>query len=814
MKLIHYLFFILLGVIIYKYIQNIEGLTCFTPFHDVLGDDTTQYGQVNKGSYPVLLKDNLVLQAPATAAAPAAALDFPAPGSQESRDQTFNDTNTLNVVCDPGDATFPPWQLSGGADKVLTCKNPTHRVIIQAHGGFTFTHEMPTTDFYGTRTDIRELMGFRVFKRMQMLTYLNRGDCMNYNTLNTGWTGLLYKILTDDEITLEDFKKVYMDTIITELSKPGAIRLNPEEIDSRVERYYPDRIRDFFAKGYSELTRFDRYFFLSGERDDSIYIDFNIKQGKLWSDVTEPYEIPLLDVTLTVNRCSVTTPNDISGAHLPQQAVTWYRIAFRIYAAIRDLLNMNVFSILGPFYNRTCIIMINTPEMLNILTTPNVLSNTFDELFTLTKSETQSGYVITISCDAGTISSIRSSIFALLEISSIIINLDLLSAAFKTDADRLNRLFPGGIQSVPLPLFFLDVLMNPMFVNPSSTNLGDSYFPYRLPGGEYTSFDMIDVIFDIIVQIKTNSGGYNDMYREILKQMGMNPGEIDQFISSLALLILRNPSIYEGTTNGIDKDPPVILTNLRDLWLPWGYNFDNLKANISRYPSIQISGDVIFMLLQLFKQNRQNDYNKLDVHMLTCFQTGSDRDLNRRDSTMDYSWEYTWDDAEIATNGNPLARKIGPTCDKKSCEETKDQINAKLVAQGKGDFEVDDASYRAKIASGIHPTYETKTYRRDAQNNITMNQGQDQSTKIKVNCKDVPNRNTVIECKYNQGPPATFNYDESINALDPRICHDSEALDLSVEVAEVDVVEAVCSVKQAQCVPQQLAGGLRLDFKC
>jgi hypothetical protein len=357
--------------------------------------------------------------------------------------------------------------------------------------------------------------------------------------------------------------------------------------------------------------------------------------------------------------------------------------------------------------------------------------------------------------------------------------------------------------------------MNPMFVNPPSTYPDGNPNPYSLPGGQYTSFDMIDVIFDIIVQIQTNSGGYNNMYREILKQMGMNPGEIDQFISSLALLILREPSIYEGTTNGIDKDPPVILTNLRDLWLPWGYNFDNLKANISTYPKIKISGDVIFMLLQLFKQNVDYDYNKLDVHMLTCFEGGSDRDLNRRDSTMNYSWEYTWDDAEIATNGNPLARKIGPTCDKQSCEETKDQINAKLVALGKGDFEVDDASYREKNRTGIHPTYETKTYRRDAQNNIIIDESVDQSTKIKVNCKDVPNRNTVIECKYNQGPPATFNYDESIvNEVDPRICHDSEALDLSVEVAEVDVVEAVCSVKQAQCVPQQLAGGLRLDFKC
>jgi len=444
--------------------------------------------------------------------------------------------------------------------------------------------------------------------------------------------------------------------------------------------------------------------------------------------------------------------------------------------------------------------MINTPEMLNILTTPNVLSNTFDELFTLTKSNTQSGYEITIACDAGTISSIRSSIFALLEISSIIINLDLLSAEFKTDVDRLNRLFPDGIQSVPLPLFFLDVLMNPMFVNPSSTNLGDSYFPYRLPGGEYTSFDMIDVIFDIIVQIQNRRGRYYNIYHDILKQMGMNPGEIDQFISSLALLILRKPSIYEGTTAGIDKDPPVILTNLRDLWLPWGYNFDNLKANISRYPNIQISGDVIFMLLQLFKQNRQNDYNKLDVHMLTCFEDGSDRDLNRKDSTMNYSWEYTWDDAEIATNVNPLARKIGPTCDKKSCEETKYEINAKLVALGKGDdFEVDDTSYREKIRTGIHPTYETKTYRRDAQNNIIIDESVDQSTKIKVNCKNIPTRNTTIECKYNQGPPATFNYDESINALDPRICHDSEA---------------VCSVKQAQCVPQRSAGGLRFAFKC
>ena len=301
--------------------------------------------------------------------------------------------------------------------------------------------------------------------------------------------------------------------------------------------------------------------------------------------------------------------------------------------------------------------------------------------------------------------------------------------------------------------------------------------------------------------------------------MGMSDSEINNpngYISSLQLFIIKS-GIIESGIEDIDTDvlslhPRGFIFNiLRDLWLPWGYNI----MNIGNMKSYNISAPVIFMLLQLFKQNGQNDYNKLDVHMLTCFSGGSDRDLNRRDSTMNYSWEYTWDDAEIATNGNPLARKIGPTCDKKSCEETKDQINAKLVAQGKGDFEVDDASYRAKIASGIHPTYETKTYRRDAQNNIIIDESVDQSTKIKVNCKNDTNRNTVIECKYNQGPPATFNYDESIiNEVDPRICHDSEALDLSVEVAEVDVVEAVCSVKQAQCVPQRSAGGLRFAFKC
>jgi hypothetical protein len=186
MKFIHYLFFILLGVIIYKYIQNIEGLTCFTPFHDVLGDDTTQYRQVNKGSYPVLLKDNLVLQAPATAAG-AAAVDFPIPGTQESRVQTFNNTNTLNVVCDPGDATFPPWQLSGGADKVLTCKNPSAKVIINSPGGFTTwgvinhmigSRGQPSTMLFGSGRVVPDVeISTKIFKRMQVFTYLNGGDC-------------------------------------------------------------------------------------------------------------------------------------------------------------------------------------------------------------------------------------------------------------------------------------------------------------------------------------------------------------------------------------------------------------------------------------------------------------------------------------------------------------------------------------------------------------------------------------------------------------------------------------------------------------
>jgi hypothetical protein len=287
----------------------------------------------------------------------------------------------------------------------------------------------------------------------------------------------------------------------------------------------------------------------------------------------------------------------------------------------------------------------------------------------------------------------------------------------------------------------------------------------------------------------------------------MNPDEIVQFINSLALLVIGGQNNYHGTTNsGLNKDPPVILSTLRDLWLPWGYEYDDLKRYISDYPSMVISGDVIFMLLQLFKQNAEHDYKKLDVHMLTCFSGISDVDSSQRDSAMDYSWEYTWTDQEIDTAREPLDRKIGPICEKKSCEQTIEQINNRISELGKDEFEVDETSYNQKIITGIHPRYETKTYVRNGQNNITMNQSEDPSTIIKVNCKNDHMRNTIIECKYNQGPPVTFDYDDSINALDSRICHDD--LNLSVEVEP----SALCSVKQ--CVTQQSAGGLKLSFRC
>ena len=826
MKLIHYLFFILIGVIIYKYIQNIEGLTCFTPFHDVLGDDTTQYRQVNKGSYPVLLKDNLVLQAPATAA-PAAALDFPAQGSQESRVQTFNDTNTLNVVCDPGDATFPPWQLSGGADKVLTCKNPTAKVIIGSHGRFTTqgvinsmigSRGQPSTMLFGSGSVVPDVeISTKIFKRMQVFTYLNEGDCFTF--YRTGDKGQLYNNIFNGRSRSEYFSLIqdcrfcfgmpenmnHFNTVFSEMAELDKLLLLSDDtttsliqfthfqqivnLNGGIPQYYDTG--DYFIAKLSFRDSDWAKFYRTGERDKEA-MDLRLVQQLQASNINIDFINIYWIVSIFNNLHSGdwNTPGDsIGGAH------NYLGPFMSMYCGITFADNSEFY--LDPYFTNS-IRQYSTLEYERDTTT-TLGHDVHTATFTISKIHIN-GYRLLI----------KKSLLA----SCVTIERDKLSPMFRhMNIPVLNRLFPNQETSVELPLFSLNILTTPMFVNPRSDD------PYSLPGGQYTSEDIILVILDIIDQIKSHSGGYYQIFINILKKMGMSDSEINNpngYISSLQLFIIKS-GIIESGIEDIDTDvlslhPRGFIFNiLRDLWLPWGYNI----MNIGNMKSYNISAPVIFMLLQLFKQNGQNDYNKLDVHMLTCFSGGSDRDLNRRDSTMNYSWEYTWDDAEIATNGNPLARKIGPTCDKKSCEETKDQINAKLVAQGKGDFEVDDASYREKTASGIHPTYETKTYSRDAQNNIIINENVDQSTKIKVNCKNDTNRNTVIECKYNQGPPATFNYDESIiNEVDPRICHDSEALDLSVEVAEVDVVEAVCSVKQAQCVPQRSAGGLRFAFKC
>jgi len=762
MKQMYYIFFILLGILLYKYIQNIEGLTCFSPFHNTLGNNVgSQYNKPNKGSYPVLLKDNLVLKNNGTK------VDF-------TREQTYENDNTLSVVCDPGDSINAPWQLAGtSTDKVLRCKNPTNRVIIHAHGSFLrqdiidFILEVEPGQlrsilggfYFGTYNG---QPGFRVFKRMQMITYMNRGDCLSLSNNSNGWPGFLYKILTDNENRLTDFRSFSL--------------------------WASDSIRDFFGKGYSELTTFNKVFVFSDEIDDSVYIE-KIKVGGEVEQ--ESPELPLLNQIYDVNSCSITLPNDSAAIvhNLVPPMNGWLHASIVVHRNIEKLLKFNVLTHLGPFHNNTCIII--TIEMQDILSSRShpVLSDTFEDLFNLTSIGIDTGYVITLECDVGTISSIRSSIFALLRISSIKIHKNLLSPEFIANEVRLNRLFLDA-EEVDLPLFFLNVLMNPMFRNPPSNFDGNHNNPYSLPGGEYTSFDMLEVIYDIIQQIKNNSGGYNTIYRNILKQIGMNPDEIVQFINSLALLVIGGQNNYHGTTNsGLNKDPPVILSTLRDLWLPWGYEYDDLKRYISDYPSMVISGDVIFMLLQLFKQNAEYDYNKLDVHMLTCFSGISDVDSSRRDAEMDYSWEYTWTDQEIDTAREPLDRKIGPTCEKKSCEQTITQINSKISEVGKGDyFEVDEDHYAELTDEGIHPRYKKTRYRRDDQQNIEMAEENEPATYIEVNCKQ-SDAGTIIECHYDD-ETNQLNYDQSINRLDPNICSRREPI-----LSPAHATQTACGVK-------------------
>ena len=412
MKFIHYLFFILLGVIIYKYIQNIEGLTCFSPFHNTLGNVGSQYNKVNKGSYPVLLKDNLVLKNNGVA------IDF-------TREQIFENDDTLSVVCDPGGRINAPWQLADtSTEKVLRCKNPTNRVIIIGHGGFMTAYELglysayaPPGEvgmysgrfYYGIYNSQPGQPGFRVFKRMQMITYLNSGDCFSSELYFNNWLVFLHKILTNGD---------EMDGVLNMM-----LRSTPS-----------DFYTNLLGKGYSELTTFNQVFEVT-IKVDLLNLMEKIKVGNL--DTTQP-ELPLLNQICTENSCSITVPN-ISLAS-----------ATFINHNIEHCIRLNVFRKLGPFHNTICIIIINTIEMQNILSQIShpVLSSSYIELFTLTyqtyhmllpvdddtspmppdsddntpappppSAGTNYDWVFTLECSVETISSIRSSIFALLRIS-------------------------------------------------------------------------------------------------------------------------------------------------------------------------------------------------------------------------------------------------------------------------------------------------------------------------------------------------------------------------------------------------------------
>lgn len=825
MKIIHNLLFIIIGILLYLFINNIEGLQCYTPFHDILGESHSRYNKLNSGSTPILLNDNLVLQKDGVSVA------FPH-DSKESPDQTFNDADILNVVCDPGDMDNPPWELSSGANKELKCKNPPSKVIITCHGGFISSGDNRLRlagnifgvgyTFTGTSRNID--MYTPIFTRMQVFTYLNDGDCLTLD-LNTNMGRSLNNIMNESF----NYDDVFQDNRQSQVSMNHIHKVYSEgELLSKLLMF-----KDSTIESLLQLTYFQYAISQRGSSryhsDGDHYISSLSLTKSNWDHLTgrnqgsgrqEWAQIAQIYMINYLNRNHIRTNTSVIVNSVEMNIYLFDNL----YAGAWET-SHPITGFLDPFMGELTFVLFDDSSQIYL---NQYMSATIGEISTIGIQPDpnhvlgEDTYTAVFSISKIHIEGIRALIKQILIASCVTIDKDKLSIDFHTRyGTSLNRLFPAGAESVELPLFSLNVLMTPMFVNPPSINTDGTENPYSLPGGEYTSGDIILVVLDIINQIKDNDGRYYDIYRDILKHMGIDNRTIATYIQSMILLLVKSNIAVHGINHSVML-PGSIFNILRDLWLPWGYNI----ALINGLELWEISGQVIFMLLQLFKQNTQHDYNRLDIHLLTCL-AGNEND--ERYATMDYSWEYTWTDEEIATGGLQHERKIGPTCNKKSCQQTLHQIDTRINVLGKGDFfEVDEYSYTSKLRTGIHPEYKTKTYSRndsddrDDSDNVTMTEGQDESTKIQVNCKHSPPTAT-IECKYNND--GSFNYDESINDLDPRIC---EALNVSVEVGDTSVESPAdvdgspsasaspCGIlRQSSCsVRPAPGGGVKVQFSC
>ena len=295
-----------------------------------------------------------------------------------------------------------------------------------------------------------------------------------------------------------------------------------------------------------------------------------------------------------------------------------------------------------------------------------------------------------------------------------------------SDNDILNRLFPNAEnETVKLPLFYLNIYLNDLFVNPSTTD-----FTLDENAGDYTASDIRAVIEDIVKQIYNRTGGYYELYREkVMYEKNISERECDDLISRLYIGLDELFILYytrgQYNDNMLEYEQTIGCNIFLDIWGDYGYSEVYISTTVINVYEILIDG--LMILIKLFKQDKGED---IDLHAIICTEnqpqdifnvkkTGTwDLCKDKDDSSIDVSLaiengceyfesnpeqcdDYSKEKCCICGGGN-RGNIIGPYCTTPfQCDHNRDNVIIDVKTDPRHTIKLDDWNIAPVHALGI-----------------------------------------------------------------------------------------------------------------
>lgn len=804
--------FILIGIFLFIIFNNFDRFSdCQNPFRDTMGNNGNNVQLLNKGTYPILLKDNNILKW----------TNSPRPENEiiNTKNQiNLPNLSELQVQCNPGDDINAKWNeipRDTNYNTSFTCKSPSHKACIMAHGGFA--------------SDYMQIIPYN----MQFFTYLNNDDCYKW-----GWKKNIH-------YTQVIINKIFEGNFNTYYNKYDYYNIAQLVLD------YPD-LQNYFNRDnlFTDITTI-----VNGENIPISYLfkplllnfgkvfseNENLKGNLIYSD--DYHTSMILHTNLFTNlenfeniKVEYNNSNDKFNLYIPNNIDNdEYRIN------ILDLIKIHIIPFkCGPYcMNISGVIFTKNSnyEIFYDMTNPNFIDiqNLFDIDLKITEIIIHNDYELNkyevtfnfipdernYSIDDLKQNFIDIIDFYIQDMSVDIRLLDLIcpvptdggylfSSFFLNDSsndfEKLRRLYPNvnfenirtfsgeNIMEIPgitnicqVPLFCLNAYQ-PVFRNLYG----------KLNGGKFTGTDVKDILYEILLQIENYTDldlnyGFGYIYHSNLSKIGIDSDTYNaqyNFDDIVDILKDRLNNLYnEDNLYPLDRDD---IYNLNDfnffgiynLWNRWG--FLNIDRNLSYY-KIRIDSAVFFILIQLFKQTNGEYY---DLHNFTCLARIDDETNNKRNFTKPYHWQFKYPeipsyigDWQTDENGgyykNRLDYKFGSECELDKCENNTvldDRLSDSPFkrVEDNPSSPYHHAIYRYSNKNGLEnnrkPDHNIINYTRDSSPNfnININKTNKNNNSVVLECKTPPNRYFKINCKQGKDQngkfdgESTYNHDISI----------------------------------------------------